>query len=201
MLNVVKIDNKSHFPDEIFSMFRDRKRVFVDILKWDIPYNDLIEQDQFDDDYTEYFIVSDPQTKEHLGSVRLLRTDRPHILGDIFPELCDVPVPRGPSIREITRLCLSPKLRAGGRREVRNRLATALVEYGLLTGITSYTGVAEMGWLTQILALGWHCSPLGLPRSMGKSQLGSLQIHIAPETINLLRRAGTYATSGLKLGL
>lgn len=181
-------------------MFHDRKRVFVDILKWDIPNDGVSERDQFDDDFAEYLIVCDPESNLHLGSVRLLRTDRPHILGDIFPQLCDVPVPKGPSIREITRLCLSPSLRAKERRKVRDRLATALVEYALLTDIHSYTGVAEMGWLTQILALGWRCSPLGIPKQIGTSLIGALQIHIGPGSINLLRQAGTYSTSGLQFG-
>ena len=75
-----------------------------------------------------------------------------------------------------------------------------MVEYAILTGISSYTGVAEMGWLTQILALGWRCDPLGIPKPIGKTVLGALQIHVGTETIHLLRKAGTYTNSGLKLG-
>ena len=74
------------------------------------------------------------------------------------------------------------------------------VAYALLTDIHSYTGVAEMGWLTQILAMGWRRSPLGLPKPVGKSLIGALQIHIGSESINLLRQAGTYSTSGLQFG-
>jgi len=200
MVNIVNSSNKTFNSFAIESMFRDRKRVFIDLLKWNIGHSDGLEIDQFDDDAAEYLIVSDPENRSHMGSVRLLRTDRPHILGDLFPHLCDMPIPTGPSIREITRLCLSPRLRAAERLQVRNRLATALVEYALLTGITSYTGVAEMGWLNQIFALGWRCDPLGIPKPVGKSLIGALHIHVSPNSINLLRQAGTYATSGLTLG-
>lgn len=200
MLNVVDKQNNQEHRDILSMMFMDRKRIFIDLLKWDIPVDGDFERDQFDDDDAEYLIVTDEKTSDHLGSVRLLRTDRPHILGNVFPQLCDVPVPTGSSIREITRLCLSPRLRAAERRVVRNRLATALTEYALLTGITSYTGVAEMGWLTQILGLGWRCLPLGIPRNINGSLLGGLQIHISSETINLLRDAGTCSTSGLIFG-
>lgn len=200
MIDIVTRENRETHKLSMSSMFHDRKKVFVDILKWDIPNDGILEVDQFDDDFAEYLIVCDQESNLHLGSVRLLRTDRPHILGNVFPQLCDASVPRGPSIREITRLCLSPSLRAKERREVRDRLATALVEYALLTDIHSYTGVAEMGWLTQILAMGWRCSPLGLPKPVGKSLIGALQIHIGSESINLLRQAGTYSTSGLQFG-
>ncbi|WP_176599351.1 acyl-homoserine-lactone synthase [Sphingobium sp. 15-1] len=200
MVHLVNSGNKTQNGYVMDSMFRERKKVFIDILKWEIVSVDGKEIDQFDDDFAEYLIVYDSKTKIHMGSVRLLRTDRPHILGNLFPQLCDMPIPTGPDIREITRLCLSPRLCASERLQVRNRLATALVEYALLTGITSYTGVAELGWLNQILALGWRCDPLGIPKPIGKSLLGALQIHVATDTINLLRKAGTYASSELKLG-
>lgn len=199
MVSVINYDNRAQHKLSLDAMFRDRKRIFIDLLKWDIPADGPHERDQFDDEEAEYLVVMDRGTGEHLGSVRLLRTDRPHILGDLFPDLCDRPVPTGASIREITRLCLSPRLRARQRREVRDRLATALIEYGLLTGITSYTGVAELGWLTQILALGWRCDPLGMPKPVGTSLLGALQIHVDANSIQLLRAAGTYAATSLQL--
>ena len=199
MIQVVTVDNVSAYKGKMDAMFRDRKRVVVDILKWDIPCDGPFERDQFDTNSAEYLIVSNDKG-DHMGSVRLLRTDRPHILGALFPQLCDASVPKGPSIREITRLCLSPHLRAAERLKVRNRLATALTEYALLTDISSYTGVAEMGWLNQILSMGWRCDPLGIPKPVGKSLLGALHIHINSETINLLRKAGTYASSELTLG-
>ena len=67
------------------------------------------------DEYAEYIILCDPRSERHLGSLRILRTDRPHILGDVFPMLCEGEVPVGPEIRELTRLCLSPDLRAADR--------------------------------------------------------------------------------------
>jgi N-acyl-L-homoserine lactone synthetase len=199
MVQLITAENRTHHLIALDHMHRDRKRVFVDLLKWDVPCDGPLERDQFDNDLAEYLVVCDPVTDKHLGSLRLLRTDLPHILGNLFPELCDQPVPTGPAIREITRLCLSPRLKARDRLQVRNRLATALVEYGLLTDIKAYTGVAEMGWLSQILALGWRCTPLGLPKLTHGSLLGALMIHVEPASINLLRAAGTYETSGLRM--
>jgi len=69
----------------IDGMFRDRKRVFVDLLKWDVPVVDgEYEIDQFDTDRAVYLIAVD-DAGDHLGSIRLLPTDGDHILGSIFP--------------------------------------------------------------------------------------------------------------------
>jgi len=174
------------------AMFAARKRVFVDLLGWDVPVlAERYEVDQFDDEHAEYLVIETADGR-HAASVRLLDTARPHILGSLFPNLCDGPVPEGHKVREITRFCLDPQFRAPERREARNGLVSALVEHALASGIETYTGVAEIGWLQQILAFGWRCRPLGLPRSIGGRTLGALSIAITAETPALLEASGIY---------
>src|SRR4051794_36625705 len=87
-------------------MFRARKEVFADLLKWNVPVlAGEYEIDQFDDAHAAYVIVSGEDGR-HRASARLLPTARPHILGSLFPELCAGPVPTGVDIFEITRFCL-----------------------------------------------------------------------------------------------
>ena len=178
-------------------MFEARKRVFVDLLKWDVPVlAGRYEIDQFDDPDATYLIVAD-EAGEHLGSARLLDTRRPHILGSLFPELCSGPVPSGPAIAEITRFCLGRNQSAGRRLDTRNRLVTALVAHALAAGTTTYTGVAELPWLQQILAFGWRCRPLGLPRAVGGTLLGALRIDIDEDTPARLAANGLWAPEAL----
>lgn len=179
-------------------MFEARKRVFVDLLKWDVPVLDgRFEVDQFDDEYAAYLIV-DSGDGGHAGSARLLQTLRPHILDTLFPDLCAAPPPRGPEVIEITRFCLGRGQSSHQRLETRNRLVSALVCYALKNGIATYTGVAEMGWLQQILAFGWRCRPLGLPRRIDGRMLGALRIDISPETPALLAANGIYRPAPLE---
>lgn len=179
--------------DRVFrSMFEERKRVFVDLLGWDIPIlAGRYEIDQFDDDEAVYIVITD-DSGEHCGSARLLRTDRPHILDTIFPHLCEDGPPTGLAVREITRFCLARRLRARDRLATRNRLISALVQHALHHGITAYTGVAEWAWFQQILALGWVCVPLGLPSVSDPHSLSAMRIDISPETPCLLRQSGTF---------
>lgn len=180
--------------DRVFrSMFEERKRVFVDLLGWDIPVLAArYEIDQFDDDDAVYIVITD-ESGEHCGSARLLRTNRPHILDSIFPHLCDAPPPTGPAVREITRFCLARRLRARDRLATRNRLVSALVEHALQNGITTYTGVAEWAWFQQILAFGWICTPLGLPNADNARGLSAMRIEISSETPHLLRQSGIFS--------
>lgn len=181
------------------AMFTARKEVFIDLLKWDLPVlAGAYELDQFDDPEAEYLILLD-RDGHHRASTRLLRTDRPHLLGDLYPFLCDGPVPSGRTIREITRFCLDRHQTASQRRSARNQLVTALAEHALRTGITDYTGVAELAWFTQIIRFGWQCMPLGGVVRDGSRSLVGLHIRIDDRTIDGLKHGGAYEPATLRL--
>ncbi len=192
-------DDDSAASDAVMrAMFEARKRVFVDLLGWDLPVlADRFEIDQYDGQRARYLILADPN-QNHLASARLLPTTGPHILGDLFPELCDAPAPTSPQTWEITRFCLDRSLRARERRRWRDALVTALTHYALEHGITAYTGVAEQGWLEQVLAFGWHAELLGNPRAIDRMTLGALRIEITPGTPALLEANGIQAPAELE---
>jgi N-acyl-L-homoserine lactone synthetase len=174
------------------AMFEARKQVFVDLLKWDVPVlEDRFELDQFDDAHAVYLIAAGPQG-EHLGSARLLQTVRPHILGTLFADLCEGGPRRGPDILEVTRFCLDRNQDARRRLATRNRLVGAIVDYALAHAINRYVGIAELGWLQQILAFGWRCRPLGMPRPCDGRMIGAFSVEITPDTPALLARSGIY---------
>ncbi len=89
MLHVLRFGARP-VPDKVMrSMFAARKAVFVDLLKWDVPVLDgQFEVDQFDNEHAQYVVLADADGR-HLGSARLLPTERPHIR--------HVPAPRSPA--------------------------------------------------------------------------------------------------------
>lgn len=175
------------------AMFQARKEVFIDLLKWELPaLGGCYEVDQFDTVDAEYLVLLD-QEMQHRASTRLLRTDQPHILADLYPHLCAGPVPRGETVREITRFCLDRHQRAAERRCARNQLVTALANHALANGITAYTGVAEQDWFEQIRLFGWACEALGQPLRHGTRWLRALHIVIDDQTIAGLRHGGVHA--------
>jgi N-acyl-L-homoserine lactone synthetase len=190
MLHLTEADCSAKEGDVLRAMFAARKEVFIDLLGWDVPVlGGRFEVDQFDDEHATYLVVTDP-AGAHLASARLLPTTRPHILADLYALLCDDEVPRGPRIYEVTRFCLDRHIGAKQRRIARDRLVMALAEFALAEGIERYTGVADVGWLEQILAFGWRAWPLGDPRPIGGRRLGALAIEISSDTTRLLAEAG-----------
>lgn len=185
MLRLIDRRNTSKFPDLVRSMHRDRKRLFVDVFGWDLAHENGEERDEFDDESAEYLVLAD-EAGRHVASLRFLRTDQPHLLDTVFSGLCETVIPRGADVREITRLCLP--LRKRDRIEARNILARAIIDYAAIAGVTSYTAVCHMAFLSELLSAGWRCTPLGFPQPAGGAPAGAVEIHMDDDTPSLLDR-------------
>ncbi len=199
MIDHLKRMHARELPKLFGTMHADRKRVFVDMLKWDVPHDGTFEKDQYDTDFADYLILRDAHTAEHRGSVRLLPTTGPHILGEVFPFLCEGRVPRGPKVREITRLVVSPSVRRTERVTTRNMLGRSMIEFGLMQGIEHYTAVCEIGFLSQLLAAGWRIDPLGMPQMVAGSLIGAVLIHVEAESISKTNEAWRHPGPALRL--
>lgn len=172
------------------AMLKDRKIVLMDRLGWDLQSPDgLHEIDEYDGDDTLYLIVHQPETGRHLGSVRLLPSTGPHLLGDKFAHLCADGVPRGADVCEITRLVTTPGLNRAEALQVRRQLSIALFEHALAAGITRYTMVTHLPWLPSLLSIGWDAEPLGMPHGDGVNAVAALQIFVNEPTLQRLRAA------------
>lgn len=188
------IDNMSDAEGPVLrAMFEARKRVFVDLLKWNVPVlAGTWEIDRFDDPEASYIVVTDGRDG-HRASARLLKTTGPHILTDLYADLVEGEVPRGQDVLEITRFCLDRSLVAWDRRRARDRLLHALVDHALARNITRFTGVAHLAWFNQIKDFGWRCDSLGAPQMIGGSALIALSIEIDAKTPSLLSGRGIGA--------
>jgi len=195
MLLIVDSTNRALEHKAMRTMFEARKRVFIDLLKWDIPaLADRFELDHFDDVDAIYLIVTDTEG-EHLASARLLLTTRPALLDSLFPGLVGGDVPQGPDILEITRFCLSPGIGARQRRVARDALLVGLVEFALANDVTTYTAVAELPWFRQIQTFGWDCRALGEPAQHRGQALVALRIDVDASTLAKLSDAGTVSNA------
>lgn len=191
MIHIIAGPQPSQRP-LVESMFADRKRLFVDLLRWQVPVVDgRFEIDAFDGVDAVYLIAAEGGV--HIGSMRLLPTTRPHLLDTLFADLCPLGVPIGADTYEITRLCLPSRLGAAKRLAVRNALIVAMVDYAQAHGIDRLTGVVEAGFRKEVLAMGWLAEPLGPAVCRDGASLGAFALHIASDTCRRLGWTGIAA--------
>lgn len=191
MVFIVDRDTRRQFAYGVEQMHQMRRQVFVERLGWPLKVDESgREIDAFDTEDAEYLLDLEPESGRLLGAVRLLRTDRPHLLSECFSDLCEGPVPRGEGVREISRLATAPDLPRDRTMRVRHRIASALMEYGLHLGLGSYTFVTHTSWLPTLLCVGWTCHPLGLPKERDGLSIGALSIEVSEAGLSTLRGFG-----------
>lgn len=177
------------------TMFADRKRLFVDLFGWDVPVVEgRFEIDQFDTADTVYIIAADGEDV-HEASIRLMPSTRPHMLAELFSSLCPQGVPIGPTTWESTRLCLPQRHGAARRRELRNILISAMVDFALARGIDCLTGVLPDAFRKEVLAMGWAAEPLGPAVRVDSGLVGAFAAHVRPDTPERLAWSGTYVSN------
>jgi N-acyl-L-homoserine lactone synthetase len=188
-VDLVLPESRLEFAVPLMQMHHDRKRVFVDTLGWKLasPYS-WLEVDDFDDHRAVYLLARSAVTGDHEGSVRLLPTTGPHMLSQLFYELCSGPVPIGEDCWEISRLVSSPTSASGASAvRVHRLLALALAEFAQLNSIRRYTLVTEAHRVPALLSVGWPVEPLGLPTWLMGQQLQALQISMSAATLAAMR--------------
>jgi acyl-homoserine lactone synthase len=184
MVYAISKNNRSSLGRELDTMFRDRKRVFVDRLKWNVPVvNDVYEQDQFDTDDAVYIVAADPVTGQHHGSLRLIPSLKPHMLRDVFSSLCEDDVPVGPDIWEMTRICLSPSIPREIARTSLGLVWLGAVEFGMDQGIRLMTGLTHGPMFSNIRAAGIDIEALGPPKMFDGAQYAALQTRISADVL------------------
>lgn len=199
MIRIIDAKDFSAHVAALETMFEDRKRLFVDLLGWDVPVvRNRYEIDSFDGPHAVYVVALDDDGV-HQGSLRLLPTTRPHILDTLFGYLCPGGVPADGRTCEITRLCLPSRLGAAKRLEVRNGLISAMVDYALAAGIARLTGVVEDRFRKEVLSMGWLAEPLGPAHRVDGALLGAFAIHLGFDTPDRLRWTGIYDDAGRAL--
>ena len=185
---LVTSHNRDIFRVQRLEMHAARKQVFIDQLRWDLPVSDgAYEIDDYDRDDTIYLIVVDGSGAGHLGSVRLLPTDGPHLLGDKFARLCADGVPRDADIFEITRLVTRPGLSRAEATRVRQLLSLAIIEFALAHKVRHFTMMTHMAYLASVIAVGWDCEPLGMPEEMDGVAVAALRIDVDAATLARLQ--------------
>lgn len=189
MIEVIGPWNRMHHQETLDAMFKLRHQVFVEEMGWELPMaRDGREVDQFDSARTVYLVCLD-DAGEILGSMRLIPTTDPHVLGEIFPELCTGPVPRGPMICESSRSCIS---RAARRRDphgtIWGSLTCAMIEFAMLRDLDFITAVMESRMVEMARAADWHLNVLGPEIQLAGGGVVAVTMPIDGQALETVRR-------------
>jgi acyl-homoserine lactone synthase len=171
MIVVVNDSNKEEHREDMDKLHQLRHQVFIEQLKW--PHLKSVngrEYDRYDAlDATHIFIK---EGEDIAAAVRLNWADKPTLMGDVFSHLVQFEsLPVGSSVVDLSRFVVSPKY---GSRERMNRygcdLICAVLEYGVLNGVSDYTAVVSTHFFSTLLQWGVEAYALGFPIGQGREE-------------------------------
>lgn len=176
------------YPDLMDQVYRLRHDVFVDELDWsDLRRDDGREIDVFDTpDAVHQIAVRDGKV---VGYQRMLPTTKPHLLSDVFPELCQGERPNSLDTYELTRYCVHPAHRTGRRgvSSVGSELMAGFVEWGLASGVPNVIIEFETIWVLRALQLKFLVQPLGYETQIGKQNITATKVTFNHATLAKIR--------------
>jgi N-acyl-L-homoserine lactone synthetase len=178
MLRLSGRDEARH-PQPFEEMFRQRHDIFVRRRGWQsLSSHAGLERDCYDGPDATYVLAvgSDGALR---GSARLLSTQGPHLLSDIFPHLVEGCAPRGPEILELTRFYIAPGGGQARRRRRIGRLSRALFSLCQDVGVTTVTSVVDILMLTILKRYAWRYEPLGPPGRYGEGRAVAVAVDVA----------------------
>ena len=167
MSRIISTASEAVEADITDEMYRARKRLFVDRLKWKLAVDDRgRERDRFDRLSPVYLIDLDDRGG-HRGSVRLLPTTGDTVLGDLIAEMMDgVPI-ASPSVWEFTRFCVTgreapdPGVERSGVERIAVDLMLAICETCIAANVGHVVGSFDRSLHAIFTRNGWVPDLLG----------------------------------------
>lgn len=189
-IQVITWANRKQYRVVLERYFRIRYDIYVRRRQWRSvarPIN--IEMDAFDTEHAIYLMALDSVGKI-VGGSRLVPTEQPHLLSEVFPGLAPTGVPRAADIFEWTRFFISPALRSqGAPSPVAGVVLCGVLEAARKLGIRQISVVCESFWPKRLRALGWGIIELGDVLQHEDGDIVALLIDVTPEAIETTRRA------------
>ena len=172
MIKIVNGANRDRHADAIADMFRLRKRVFHDLLRWDVAVEGEYEIDAYDQANPVYVLSYAPQSGRLRGALRLLPTLGPNMLDDTFPQLLGGrPQIRSAAVWESSRFCIEPEI-SQDRASNQVTLAAAELmcgvgELGLASNLSHIVTVTDVFLERMFRRMGCPGERIGDPRKIG----------------------------------
>jgi N-acyl-L-homoserine lactone synthetase len=162
-------------PDHVQSMFRLRKRLFVDQCGWLLKTVGDLERDQFDVWYTEHCLLF--HGSDLIGGFRAIRTDHPYLTQAVFPQLAVRRFPNRRTVWEISRFGVLPNAAARSAR-----LNYALMfRFAELRGAEALVAVADLTYERFLQRMNIRTRRFGPPQVIGVDRSGAPLTALAGE--------------------
>lgn len=203
MIRIFNRNSRKLHPQDIDAMFRLRKSVFHDLLKWDVSVRGDWEIDHFDDANPLYVLSYSDETGRLRGSLRLLPTLGPNMLDDTFPILLGgSPKVRSATVWESSRFCIDPAIsQERGSNQVTIAAAELMCgvgELGLSSGLSHIVTVTDVFLERMFRRMGCPGERIGAPQRIGSVHAVAVAWEVTTELLETMKAVADIGGSVLE---
>ncbi|MBR1177041.1 GNAT family N-acetyltransferase [Bradyrhizobium sp. KB893862 SZCCT0404] len=194
MIQLITAANYGEFSETLVRMHQLRYRVFRQRLGWDVQVSGDLEADEFDSLHPAYLVMI-ARDGSVQGSVRLLPSTGPTMLGHIFPILlAGQSAPSSPSIWESSRFAVdiatdTPK-GPHGIALATYELFAGMIEFGLSRSLTDIVTVTDARMERILRRAGWCLRRIAEPQKLGNTTAVAGYLEISTTALAQVRMAG-----------
>lgn len=160
---------------------RYRFNVFVKKLGWQLPCQEGLEYDEFDDEKTVYVVAQDDDGNV-VGTARLLPTTGPYLLAKLFPSLWGSgELPNSPDVWELSRFAsvdtngVAHTLPGQFSSAHATQLLDSAIDCARIHGASELITVSPVGVERLLAQAGYQVRRAGIPGIVGGARLVSLR--------------------------
>ncbi|KPF43849.1 acyl-homoserine-lactone synthase [Rhizobium sp. AAP43] len=191
MIRIINGSRRHQFPSDIDAMHRLRKKVFHDLLGWDVSVQEEWEIDSYDR-ANPLYVLSYGENGALRGSLRLLPTLGPNMLDDTFPILLgDGPEIRAADIWESSRFCIDPDIsqdRASNQVTIAAaELMCGVGELGLASGLSHIVTVTDVFLERMFKRMGCPGERIAAPHRIGSVQAVAVAWEVSEDLLERMK--------------
>jgi acyl homoserine lactone synthase len=189
-VDIVTWGNAHLFGDALAQSYQVRHRAFIEKQNWDVPHCFGMEYDTYDTPAAVYLLARN-EFGTVLGLTRLIPTQRPYMLDEIWPNMLGERVGvHAQDVWEATRFAVDPTLDAERRQGVALAITLACLEFGLANNIKSYFVLSPLAVLRRIIGpggAGCAYTPLGEIETFGRTRVSAAEVKVDEQTLRLAK--------------
>jgi N-acyl-L-homoserine lactone synthetase len=189
VIHLVTSRNGALYDNEIKSLHRVRKTVFVDELGWKLPVIDGMEYDEYDDDRASNVVGFSTEGEVVMG-LRFRPTADRSMLADHFSHVLS-PGARGINDEHTWELTRGFCIERGVRRHHLRRKAACMIaplEIALAAGIDRCVGFTDVRMINFCQGVGWQMNMLSPAVAYGEGDAVAYEVDISRAAVDRMRR-------------
>jgi acyl homoserine lactone synthase len=175
MIRIMKYSNNNAYIKKFYAL---RTQAFSERRKWDVQVHEgLYEYDQYDNSNAYYLLCINPLTNNVFGGIRLIPTNYPYMLKDIFAKHLNIntgKLPMNKAVWEISRFVINV-FEAPQNDRIDKRLwmpifFISILKHALAFNLTSMVTVSESKVVRLIERYQWPFKSIGKQTLIGSSE-------------------------------